>query len=159
MHSKSKEFTHGGHRYTIGRLSSFDGSYICTTLLTQKMQLQYQRLAGALGSADPEVAAHLEDESKGSAAPATAAVEDTLKQTANFLISQLTRAEMEEVMTICLKKIVRWEEVGGLPVSKPIIDNHGAWICQDLETEGAVCFELMRQSLAFNIAPFTPAGE
>lgn len=150
-----KDVEVGGQRYKIGRLPAKDGSWIIV-MLQAKMRAQralsVQVEQPELGGPSPES----EEQVRTKAQDLT--MEEGMLMTATFLIAQLDRESLEQIMYMCLAYVKHYEEVAGQLCEMPVMVGGDRWAIAELEYDGPSVLELTKQSLAFNIAPFMTAG-
>jgi hypothetical protein len=153
-HLLHKEVPVGAQLFRVGRLSPEDGSWL-VVLLTTKMREARQRQS--LGGPDPEPDPDASFEEKQAA---QMSIEEGMMMTASFLIAQLTRAELREVMSMCLQVCDRMETPDGSPVPIPMPVMLGdRYAIPEMRKDGPSCLQLTKETVAFNIVPFLHAGE
>jgi hypothetical protein len=136
-----------GKRYQIGRLSAADGSWV-VSLLTNKMRAARQATPLEVGPPDEQAAEALSKIS----------LEEGMMQTASFLVTQLSRSEIAEVMEMCLQRCSYVQKHGDSEAPMPIMSG-SLFSYEEIENDGLLCLELTKRCLAFNIAGFTTADE
>lgn len=146
-----KDVTIGEHQYRVGRLKAADGSWIFTTFVQRYRAFTDAQLQAAKPAAD-------EFEEKPAIAVPDVNPEIGFAMTAQFLVEQLTRAELAEVETICISSCGRYSDRTGTRVALPIIFPDGRYAIPDLEFDGPAILELTKAAIAFNIAPYFPGA-
>ncbi len=150
-----KDVTIGEHQYRVGRLTAVDGSWIFTTFVQRYRAFTDAHLEGSASRAED---GRFAEDPKPAIDTAGVDPEQGFAMTAQFLIEQLTRAELAEVQTICLGSCGRYSDRTGTRVAMPIIFGDGRYAIPDLEYDGPAILELTKAAIAFNIAPYFPGA-
>ena len=152
MNHAGKTVTIHGADYLVGLLSAFDGNWILGRW-TEKWGEGRAAAAAAAAHSAPQPDGGAQVPPKAARGPER---DEAMLAMASFLIPKLTRDELRVVQDICLCSCSRFEEVNGRQVAMPIMAGPGVFAVAELERNAPVVLELMRQSIAFNIAPFFP---
>lgn len=150
-----KDITIGEHQYRIGRLRAADGSWIFTTFV-QRYRAFTDAQQQAAKAQQPDD--RFESDPKPAIDTTNVDPEVGFAMTAQFLIEQLSRAELAEVESICLGSCGRYSDRTGTRVALPILFGDGRYAVPDLEYDGPAILELTKAAIAFNIAPYFPGA-
>jgi hypothetical protein len=162
-----KEVTVSGRSYRVGRFLPEDGTWI-VQMLTTKMRLERERvslLGAAPAAVQPAPLPAKHDHHDGH--PHETSLEDRqaevaagMMMTATFLIAQLTREELRDVMKLSLQHCDRMEQPDGSPVTIPMAVMLGSrYAIPEMQYDGPTCLQLTKEAVAFNIVPFLLAND
>lgn len=153
MHKEFKDIVLAGNTYRIGRLKASDGSWIFTTFTAR-----YREYVLAHPPQEkPEN--YTEDRIPTQLETVNISPEDGFMMTAQFLLENVNRAETEEIQKLCLHKCFQYGDRSGEMLPMPILFPDGRFAIASLEYQGSVVFELTKQCIAFNVAPYFPDAD
>lgn len=146
-----KDVTIGAFDYRVGQMKAADGSWIYSLFVKRYREFRIAQMQESPTTTE-------ETPASDSPAPAMPTPEVGFRMSAEFLIEQLSRAELAEVQAMCLESCGRYNDASGTAKSYPILMSDGRYAIPELERDGPTVLELTKESIAFNIAPYFPGA-
>ena len=137
-----------GAKYRIDRMTAADGAWLLALFTERYSARKALEGAGKIQREPTEAEIEAAEKAQKAIDPDARAL-----MMANFLLTQLKRAEIAEVQLACLSVCSKYEDKTGTVLPMPLLDGT-RFLYPELERDGPTVLELTREVLAFNLSPY-----